>query len=111
MDTLSAFAMGEANRGKPSMVFDWIKAAKLIKESGAKTASAGLSGDWEYTGGNIFENGKPNFGEYTYLASTWATPELEIGDDLIDCWIYQKDSPGWTSNTKWPQEALDIING
>jgi len=109
MDNFSAFAMGAANRGKPIKVFDWIKAAKIIKESGQTKASAGLSGDWEYTGGVIFEDGKPNFDEYTYLASTWATPELEIGDDLIDCWIYQKDSPDWDSDTKWPKEALDIL--
>ena len=32
MDTLSAFARGEASRDKPSMVFDWLKAAKLIRK-------------------------------------------------------------------------------
>ena len=32
MNTLSAFAMGAANRGKELMVFDWDKAAKLIKK-------------------------------------------------------------------------------
>lgn len=109
MDNFSAFAMGAANQGKPVKVFDWIKAAKLIKESGAKTASAGLSGDWEYTGGNIFEDGKPNREDYTYLASTWAIPELELDDETIDCWIYQKDSPNWNSDTKWPKEAIEII--
>lgn len=109
MDNFSAFAIGAANRGKPIKVFDWIKAAKLIKESGETKASAGLSEDWEYTGDVIFEDGKPNLDGYTYLASTWATPVLVIGDELIDCWIYKKDSPFWDANTKWPQEALDIL--
>ena len=81
MDTLSAFALGDANRDKPLMVFDWDKAAKLIKESGAKEASAGLAGDWEWTGGNILLNGKPYMDSYTYLASTWAEPELCLGED------------------------------
>jgi hypothetical protein len=38
MNTISAFAMGTANRDKESMVFDWEKAARLIKERGASNA-------------------------------------------------------------------------
>ncbi len=79
MDSFIAFAMGMANRGKPMMVFDWDKAAKRIKETGARQASAGLAGDWEYTGGEILVDGKPTNDGYTYLASTWAVPEIEIG--------------------------------
>lgn len=112
MDTMSAFAMGQANRGKPLMVFDWDKAAQLIRERGAKRASAGLSGDWEYTGGSIFRDGKPVPGEdtYVYLASTWATPELDIDGEVIDCFRMQDQSPGWDSNTYWPESALAILN-
>ena len=44
-----AVAMGEANRGKALMVFDWDKAARIIKQRGATSASAGLSGDWGTT--------------------------------------------------------------
>lgn len=33
MDTLLAFEMGRANRGKELMVFDWDKAATIIKEN------------------------------------------------------------------------------
>lgn len=108
MDTLSAFARGEAARGRPSMAFDWDKAAQLIKERNATRASAGLSGDWEYTGGTIFENGKPVLDSYTYLASTWATPELEIDGETIDCWRYASDC-GFDSGTKWPASALAIL--
>jgi len=113
MDTASAFAMGDANRNKELMVFDWNKAAQLIKESGAKDAAAGLSGDWEYTGGPILKDGKPVPKEdtYTFLSSTWATPELELDyDDEIDCYIMQSESDGWDSDTYWPQSALDILN-
>lgn len=43
MDTMSAFAKGEANRGKELMVFDWDKAAQLISERKPSVASAGLA--------------------------------------------------------------------
>lgn len=74
MDSMSAFVMGEANRNKELMVFDWEKAAKIIKEKGAKEASAGLRDDWDWTGGDILRDGKPVPEEEThvYLASTWA---------------------------------------
>jgi hypothetical protein len=47
MDTMRAFAMGEANRGKELKVFDWEKAARLIRERSPESVWAGLSGDWE----------------------------------------------------------------
>lgn len=112
MDILSAFFMGELNRGKEMMVFDWEKAASLIKERGATSASAGLCSDWDFTGGDILRDGKPVPREetYVYLASTWATPEIEIDGETIDCYRMQSETPGWDSGTYWPQEALAIIN-
>lgn len=110
MDTMNAFMMGETNRHKELKVFDWDKAAQLIKENGFKDASAGLAGDWEYTGGEIFTDGKPNMDDYTYLASTWATPEIEIDGEVYDCYKMESETPNWDSHTKWPKSALDIIN-
>jgi len=109
MDTLSAFAIGQANKDKEPMVFDWIKAAKEIKKRKAKEASAGLSQDWEWTGGAILKNGKPYKKDDTFLASTWAVPELKIGGKIIPCYIMQSERPSWDSHTKWPKEALDIL--
>ena len=109
MDTFSAFARGEASRGKPSMVFDWLKAAKLIRERKPKEAQAGLRGDWEYTGGVIFRNGKPVKTEYTYLASTWAVPELDLDGEMIPCFIMEGPDHDWTSSTKWPRVALAAL--
>jgi len=110
MDSMLAVAMGEANRGEALMVFDWDKAARIIKQRGATSASAGLSGDWEYTGGEIFSAGKPNTVGYTYLASTWATPELNIDGDIIDCFIMESEVPEeWGKDfpeIKWPESAL-----
>jgi hypothetical protein len=113
MDTYSAIAMGMANRGKPSMVFDWIKAANIIVSRKAKEASAGLHSDWEYTGGVILEDGRPVPAEdtYTFLASTWATPELCVDGVTMDCYVMQDETPGWHESTYWPQEALDILEG
>lgn len=111
MDTLSAFARGEANRGKDPMVFDWIKAARMIAESGASNAEAGLSGDWEWTGGEIFSDGKPLKREdsYTYLSSTWARPQLLIDGMYHDCFV-MKSTTEWDSDTFWPPEALQVLN-
>ena len=113
MNSLAAFAMGEANRGKESMVFDWHKAAELIKKHNGITVSAGLSGDWDYTGGQILENGKivPAEDTYVYLASTWARPEIEIDGDIQDCFLMETDTPGWSSDTYWPESAVAILEG
>lgn len=113
MDSMSAFAMGQANQGRTLMVFDWDRAAKIIRDRGAHEASAGLSGDWEYTGGPILRDGEPvpSNDTYTYLASTWATPELEVDGELIDCWRYQPDTPEWGAGTYWPESARLILIG
>lgn len=48
---------------------------------------------------------------YTYLSSTWATPELTLDNGAPqDCWIWKNDSPGWDSDTYWPESALKILN-
>ncbi len=109
MDSISAFMMGIANRGRELMVFDWHKAVELIKEHKAVDASAGLQGDWEYTGGQILVDGKPDKESYTYLASTWATPEIEIGGEKYDCYKLQSEVPNWGSGTKWPESALKML--
>ena len=111
MDTISAFLMGQANRGKKLMVFDWEKAARLIIEKNAVNASAGLSGDWAYTGGEILSNGKivPRENTYTYLVSTWATPEIEIDGETISCFKMQ-DETDWDEDTYWPEIAVKIIS-
>lgn len=115
MDTASAFVYGSMYRNSPSRVFDWVKAAQLIRDrlliGNLKAASAGLRDDWEYTGGEIFRDGSPvpKDTTYTYLASTWAIPELSLDGDVMECWVWQKDSPGWDSDTYWPPEALTIL--
>lgn len=95
------------------MVFDWDKAARIIRERGVARASAGLSGDWEYTGGLILQDGKPvpERDTYVYLASTWATPELEVGGDIVPCYRMEQDAPEWGPKTYWPESARTILAG
>lgn len=111
MDSSKAFCLGMASRDKPVMVFDWDKAARLIKERGAREASAGLRDDWEWTGGTIYADGKPDTDSYTYLASTWAVPELDIDGEVLDCYVMKDERPDFDSDTKWPKSALDILSG
>lgn len=100
------------------MVFDWNKAARLIAERKPNTASAGLQSDWEYTGGPIYANGQPipQDETYVYLASTWATPELDMDDDVVDCYIMEDEVPAeWVaggqdySGIYWPDSARAIL--
>lgn len=109
MDTILAFAMGNASRGKKMMVFDWDKAARLIVGRNASDARDGLRSDWEWTGGTIWSHGKPDIESYTYLASTWAVPEIEIDGEVEECYRMEDETPDWGSDTKWPASALAIV--
>lgn len=111
MNIIQAFTNGEANRGKELMVFDWNKAAEMIKETKPLTASAGLKGDWEWTGGEIYSDGNIETNSYTYLASTWAVPELELEGIRYECYKMEKETDNWNSDTKWPESALNILKG
>lgn len=112
METLAAFAMGEATRGNPLRIFDWKRAAELIRKRKPEVASAGLAGDWEWTGGKIYRDGAPvpRAETYTYLASTWAVPELDLDGDVQGCWVWM-DGTGWDAETYWPDEALAVLRG
>ena len=111
MDTASAFVMGQMHKNRESMVFDWDKAAALIRAANAQQAEAGLSGDWEWTGGKILSGGKPVPAEetYAYLASTWAVPELLIDGCIVECFKMASAAPGWDAKTYWPESALVIL--
>ena len=114
MDTMSAWLLGMANRGREQRVFDWEKAAKIIAERKPLYAIAGLRGDMGYTAGYIYADGEIDNDDYTYLASTWATPVLVLGEadynaEEIECYRMQSETPGWDEHTKWPKEALRIL--
>ena len=113
MGTMDKVDKAYENRGKPLRVFDWDKAAELIREASPMEASAGLGTDWFSTGGPIYQDGYPVKEEdtYTYLASNWAIPELDMDGVVQPCWQWQDDTPGWGSNTYWPESSLKILEG
>lgn len=111
MDTMMAYAMGQINRNKEPMVFDWDTAAELINKHKPAWATAGLRGDKEYTEGTIYADGEPIMDNYTYLASTWAVPELEMDGAVYPCYKMSGEVPDWDAHTKWPESALKILKG
>jgi hypothetical protein len=112
MDSIEAFNRAMAAAHCEQKVFDWEKAARLIKERGTQHAEAGLAGDWEWTGGTILSNGIPVLKEetYTYLSSNHATPLLILDGEELDCFRLKSQTPGWDAQTYWPPEALAILN-
>lgn len=113
MDSLSAFARGQASRHQEPKVFDWNKAAQIIRDRKLFTVCAGLIEDWEYTGDYILVNGViPKESECrAFLSSTWATPALMLEDEMfVDCFIMASQSPKWDSGTFWPESARRILD-
>lgn len=108
MDSLSAMARGQASKGRPLKVFDWKRAAEIIRDENPDYCEAGLAGDMEWTAGTIYANGKIIDDSYTYLASTWATPVIVVDGDERDCFVMEPDTD-WDSGTKWPDEARAIL--
>lgn len=110
MNTEAAIRMGIAYRGKPERVFDWNKAARIIRERRPHAAYAGLAEDLADTFSVIYVDGEPLEDGSGYLASTWATPQLYLDGDSVDCWIWEHETE-WDADTRWPQSALDILSG
>lgn len=103
-------------KGNKQMYFDWDKAATIIKNHFEKhkdlTAEAGLQGDWDYTGGGIFREGKPTNENYTFLKSNWAIPTLLLSwDDKdqeeIEC--YTVEETRFESDSKWDETSLNLL--
>ena len=111
MQTLQAEAR---KNGSPSKVFDWDKAARIIKERNPEKAAAGLSEDWFWTGAVIWNDGKISDEWKPYLKSYWATPVIVLESALdweeIECWIPAEETE-WDENTHWPESARKILLG
>mgnify|MGYP000959760599 CR=1 FL=1 len=103
-----AFEKGRANKGKEKRVFDWVAAAKKIKEKNPQIAQAGLQGDFEHTSGVIYEDGEIVKSKSCYLKSNWAIPILVIDDEAYECFLMEEQTE-YNENTMWPDEALAII--
>ncbi len=107
---------------KSLKVFDWIKAAKIIKENNIQNASIGLTNTVDDTI-SIFQNGKPLKITGNMFLSSESNPVLINNDsgEIINCFfsINEQDmgynhlyTPSSTEVPKvsgWPKVALDII--
>jgi len=109
-------AIAAKARGAKMKAFDWDKAAQIIKERFAQhpdlSAEAGLQGDWNYTGGVIFENGKPTKENYTYLSSNWAAPTLILswdGNEQEELECSTEANERFDSDSKWDETSLGIL--
>ena len=108
MDFYGGIIQGPSKqRTKEPRVFDWAKAAELIKIHNITDAKAGLKEDWTYTSGDILINGKrPNKNDvYLFLGSEWATPILmDMGTHKeYECWRYEETGKfeDW-----WPEDGV-----
>ena len=111
MEELKKFQKGFNSRYYPTRVFDWHKAAEIIKKEKPKHADAFLGQDEAWTGGCIYHEGPVLEYNGTYLASRWAIPMLRLDDnDPIPCWCWQNEQPNWDAETLWPESALKILN-
>lgn len=109
MNTMEAFMMAEENQGNESRIFDWERAARLIRKHKPRIALAGLDEDWSYTSGTIWEDGNPIRDNYCYLKSVCATPVLYLDAERIPCWRMASQAPEWDECTLWPDSALNIL--
>ena len=103
-------------KGDTMKAFDWDKAAAIIKEKFELhpdlEAEAGLQGDWEYTGGAIFKDGKPTNEPYTYLASNWAKPTIILswgGKEQLELECYCEKNERFDEESKWDKTSLEIL--
>lgn len=109
MNTMAVFMMGQINKGNEQKVFDWEKAAELIKIKNPQKVYAGLDEDWSCTAGVIFEDGKMKDDGYAYLSSTWATPVIGMDGERVICYKMKSKTPGWDCSTIWPEVAKRIL--
>ena len=102
-----------AKKAEGPMVFDWDKAANLIKKRKAKRAYAGLEGDWKDTFGIIWDSSSGGIVDNArmFLASTWAKPSIELESNTYPCFRMKSETPGWDELTVWPDSARAIIKG
>lgn len=101
-------------------VFDWDKAARIIRDRKPLSADAGLERDWLNVAVEIYRSGKIiEYDEKTmfmgYRASMWDVPLLRLyfSDKHTEnyvCYVTESQTE-WDADTWWPQSARDIMEG
>ena len=112
----------DKEKNKSLKAFDWIKAAKIIKENNIQNASIGLGITLDDTI-SILQNGKPIIISSNVFLSSDSNPVLINNDngEIMNCFfcINEQDMefnnlciPSSAEVTKlsgWPKAAIDII--
>lgn len=113
VDPFDIFVNGFRHEKNERRVFDWNKAARVLRDRDETTCKACIIEDYNETVGFILVDGRPAIDHpLPYLSSCWGTPCLvfENGDSM-PCWIPQSESPDWTGYTYWPESARNILKG
>jgi hypothetical protein len=115
----------DREKNNPLKAFDWIKAAKIIKENNIQNASIGLGITMENTI-SILQNGIPIKTTGVIISSSSDSIPILINNDsgeIMNCFfsineqdieyndLYAPSSTEVTKLSDWPKVALDIIKG
>lgn len=120
---------GDVDWLKDFMIFDWNKAATILKNTGVSEAYAKINTYKNPSTVLIYKDSKPVFNDCSSLFSNWAVPCLVINtlicsDDsesadivnleLEECWLIKSDIPvDWGTQYRqicWPKSALNILS-
>ena len=88
------------------VVFDWDRAAPLIRAYRATTAYAAVGGGDPRVA--IVKEGKPALREPFKFAGT-SVFELWIGDEVWNCFAPRSEKPEWDEHTWWPDSARALL--
>lgn len=108
LNTVKAmFQFGHISKDKCDMVFDWEKAAQIIKDTRPYIAYAQLEEDWEKETRKIYQGGIPVYSETVH--SQKYRPMLVVNSEKpIPCFKMEYDTNGMEP---WPTRALNILEG
>lgn len=99
-----------ALRGLDSYMFDYVKAAHLIKEyAHDKTVKAGLNGDFNNTSRIVYGGGKICQSSFVYTVSLWGVPTLAFDNWMVECYNIRSGPEGKDWEGFWPPETMEIL--
>jgi hypothetical protein len=105
----------KGNTMRDIYIFDWNKAARILRERKPSMATAYIGGMREHTEVSIWVNHGPLLGCNAFLLShdiCGYQPRLDCGADYAtDCAIKINDTDDWGPDTWWPESAIDILKG
>ena len=94
------------------MVFDWEKAAEVLRERQPVAASVSFIGKHERTEPVlIYRDGEPTPDPRTFCPyDAFDKPTLLIDGDEIECFRLENTITTWAIDEYWPESARRILN-